>query len=40
MSNGLLEKLGVEMEIGDITCSRFGQNNQCIGKRCPFHPNK
>ena len=34
------EKLGVEMEIGDITCSRFGQNNQCIGKRCPFHPNK
>ena len=34
------EKFGVEMEIGEITCSRFEQNNQCIGKRCPFHPVK
>ena len=32
------EKLGVEMDIGEITCSRFEQNNQCIRKRCPFHP--
>lgn len=30
------EKLGVEMEIGEIKCSRSEQNNQCIGKRCPF----
>ena len=30
------EKLGVKMEIGDIKCSRSSQNNQCIGKKCPF----
>ena len=30
------EHLGVEMEKSDIVCSRSGQNNQCIGKRCPF----
>lgn len=31
------EKFGVEMEIGEIVCSRSEQNNQCIGKRCPFY---
>ena len=28
--------LGVEMELGEIKCTHFSQNNQCIGKRCPF----
>ena len=31
------EHLGVEMELGDIKCVHSKQNNQCIGKRCPFH---
>ena len=31
------KKLGVKMEMGEILCSRAGQNNQCIGGRCPFH---
>lgn len=30
------ENLGVEMELGEIHCRHQGQNNQCIGKRCPF----
>ena len=30
------EHLGVEMELGEIECTHFAQNNQCIGKRCPF----
>ena len=32
------EHLGVEMTRPQITCTRSGQNNQCIGKRCPFAP--
>ncbi len=28
--------LGVEMELGEIKCTHYAQNNQCIGKRCPF----
>lgn len=31
------EHLGVKMELGEIKCSRSEQNNQCIGKKCPFH---
>ncbi len=31
------ENLGVEMELTPIRCRHFTQNNQCIGKRCPFH---
>lgn len=31
------ENLGVEMELWDITCSRFAKNNQCIQGRCPFY---
>lgn len=31
------EKLGVEMELPEITCSRSEQNNQCIKERCPFY---
>ena len=31
------EKLGVEMELSEITCSRSEQNNQCIKGRCPFY---
>lgn len=30
------EHFGVEMEKHEIVCSRSSQNNQCIGKRCPF----
>ena len=30
------EQFGVEMERSEIQCSRSAQNNQCIGKRCPF----
>lgn len=30
------EKLGVSMELGDISCTRYGMNNQCIKSRCPF----
>lgn len=32
------EHLGVEMTAGEICCSRFRQNNQCLGNACPFHP--
>lgn len=28
--------LGVEMELGEFKCIHSTQNNQCIGKRCPF----
>ena len=28
--------LCVEMERGEIKCTHSAQNNQCIGKRCPF----
>ena len=28
--------LGVEMDTEKIECSHSAQNNQCIGKRCPF----
>jgi hypothetical protein len=31
------EKLGVCMEINDITCSRSAMNNQCLKANCPFH---
>jgi hypothetical protein len=30
------EKIGVSMEVDEITCGRSEQNNQCIGRRCPF----
>ena len=30
------EHFGVEMEKPEIICSFSAQNNQCIGKRCPF----
>ena len=30
------EKTGIEMEKPKVICSRSHQNNQCIGKRCPF----
>ena len=30
------EQLGVQMERAMPVCSRSRQNNQCIGKRCPF----
>ena len=32
------EHFGVEMEKHEIICGHCGENNQCIGKRCPFHP--
>lgn len=30
------ENLNAEMELGEIKCTHKNQNNQCIGKRCPF----
>ena len=30
------ENLNVDMGQSEIICSHSGQNNQCIGKRCPF----
>lgn len=30
------EHFGIEMEKHEIVCSHSAQNNQCIGKRCPF----
>lgn len=30
------EKFGIVMETHDIICNYSNQNNQCIGKRCPF----
>ena len=30
------EKLGIAMELENISCSRFMMNNQCINIRCPF----
>lgn len=32
------DKLGVEMDKYEIVCSHSKDNNQCIGKRCPFSP--
>ena len=32
------EHFGVEMETHEVVCSHCGENNQCIGKRCPFNP--
>ena len=32
------ELYSISMEMNPIVCSRHNQNNQCIGKRCPFHP--
>jgi hypothetical protein len=34
------ENLGVEMEKTEIICSRSKINNQCIGNKCPFSPEK
>lgn len=27
---------GIEMECTEVQCTHYTQNNQCIGKRCPF----
>lgn len=32
------ETKGVTLEMKPIVCHRSDANNQCIGKRCPFHP--
>ena len=34
------EHLGVHMEKSNPVCTRSRQNNQCIGKRCPFFGGK
>ncbi len=31
------EQFGVEMEKPEVLCTHAAQNNQCIGKRCPFN---
>lgn len=30
------EHFGIQMEKPDVICKHAAQNNQCIGKRCPF----
>ena len=30
------DNFGIEMEKMEVVCGHFSQNNQCIGKRCPF----
>lgn len=33
------EKLGVQMDLpDDIVCAFSDRNDECIGRRCPFHP--
>ncbi|MDY6065429.1 MAG: DUF5714 domain-containing protein [Finegoldia sp.] len=32
------ENFGIEMEKPEIICSYYPNNNQCIGKRCPYFP--
>ena len=34
------KNFGVEMIQAEITCGHASQNNQCIGKRCPFSGTK
>lgn len=31
------ENFGIEMEKSEVVCNYSPQNNQCIGKRCPFN---
>ena len=31
------EKLGVDMNIGQVNCSRSRLNNQCVQEKCPFY---
>ncbi len=31
------ERLGVEMELGEVVCTRSALNGQCIKERCPFY---
>ena len=30
------ENFGITMDSHKVTCTRSSENNQCIGKRCPF----
>ena len=30
------ERLGIQMQTHEVVCEYAAQNNQCIGKRCPF----
>lgn len=32
------EHFGIKMDRSKLICGRSAQNNQCIGKRCPFSP--
>lgn len=32
------ENFDLDMSVGDIVCSHFNQNNQCIKTRCPYFP--
>lgn len=34
----IAETKNVFLETKPVMCSRTNQNNQCIGRRCPFHP--
>lgn len=32
------KKYGIPMESGNIVCSYYTKNAQCLGTKCPFHP--
>lgn len=37
----IAEKTGVKMQLPEqIVCQFYTRNKQCIGNRCPFHPNR
>lgn len=34
------EHYNIPMEIGEIVCDYYTHNAQCLGNKCPYHPNK
>ncbi|MCI8639077.1 MAG: SAM-dependent methyltransferase [Coprococcus sp.] len=34
------ENLGIHMESHKVLCSHSSENNQCLGKKCPFNKNR
>jgi len=34
------ERFGINMPLGEIACTYMSENRECIGRRCPFFPEK
>ena len=34
------ERFGISMPLGEIACTYMSENRECIGRRCPFFPEK